>query len=204
MPSRHRPRRVRPRRGVMSFGRRVRTIVNQNQETKFQAFVGQIPIVATALVVDLCAIAEGTTRAQRVGTKIRLSGIDIQFIVLSVDIAGPFTARIYVFKDKAQTVGGLPPPPSGVFTTADTDRFVIKMDKFFTVAETTSGAARVHMFRFRKRWPANQSGTEVQYDGNLSTTGVKNNWYLSFQSNDGVPTGNLQASFIARTSYKDA
>lgn len=204
MPMGHRRHRRSGRRNVASFGRRVRSIVNANLETKFRALNAITPITATPVVIDMTALAQGDNRNERVGFEVRLVEIRVQFIVINLDIGIPFTYRMFIYKDKGQTAGALPPPPADLVSVADTDRFIIKMDKFVSVAQSASGAARVHMWTFTKRWPSTQSGTVVQYGTDLQDSGIKNNWYLSFQSDDAVVTGNLSLRYIIKASYKDA
>lgn len=201
MPHRGRmPVRRRRRRPLMTFGRRVRAIVNESTETKFIRHTGQGALITGAdIYLVLPAIVQGVNQAQRIGNSVRLKSIHARFRLSNISAVNAQSVRVQLFKDKEVPVPINVPPQATIIDPPDTDRFVIKMDVWRYLLAKDSGYQNQVNWSYNHRFPG--SGQLVEYDGNGQLDLVSNGWAL-YATTDAAG-GIINFQYSIAVYYKD-
>lgn len=150
----------------MTFGRRVRAIVNEQVETKFATVaVSGALVTGNPVFLSLAAFAQGTGIANRVGNAVRCKAIHARFQVVNQSAAAYQTVRVQIYKDK-ETNLSVTAPQVALNLPPDTNRFIVKMDKWLYMAPAGTGAGALQKtirFEYHHRFPG--AGSLIEFDG---------------------------------------
>lgn len=150
----------------MTFGRRVRAIVNEQVETKFATVAVSGPIVTGApIFLSLAAFAQGVGIANRVGNAVRCKAIHARFQCVNQSALAYQTVRCQIYKDKEGGVS-VTAPQGALDAPPDTNRFIVKMDKWLYMPPSGTGAGAsqpVTRWEYHHRFPG--AGSLIEFDG---------------------------------------
>lgn len=151
------------------------------------------------LNVDLIGVATGTGENQRVGNKVKVTGIYADFIlrVDPTDSSNNFRLLIYIPKEDQQSVLN-----TAYWVHPDQDQYTILYDKLVCLSATGGPACRRVKIRlnFARK---GKSGINVQFHGNNATDFGSNAIKLHVVSDSGVAAHPTLSGYIY-TYYTDS
>lgn len=174
------------------MGRVVRSIVAQQIETKRYEEGLTVGGITGSTVYPVFSLAEGTGQDERVGQRVKLTGIHMTFgfVCMSPDVT---LVRVVVYRTSS-LYNAASFPLTNIINNADRDLFQVKMDRQFYLTPTlVDGSTRVFSFHWRAR--AGSGGSAVVYDGNTFNSTVRGQWYTQVLFSNGstiAPSMNLQ------------
>lgn len=204
MPHRgRRMRRSRKKRGG-TFNKRVRAVFNSQVETKTKsAFDSNTAITDVINIRQLFIVDDGTQEDERIGNRIRLTGIHARLRFVCNAVAGQLRlVRIIIYRQKGSQVG-VSPIPGGIGDVVDKDNFTVKKDVLLMLPGG-GGDRSTQTFDYHKRFGAGSGGSLVEYFGPAGANVSTGNWFIAYLSNATVPSNDIPLAYQYETFYKDA
>lgn len=173
-------------------------MVNEQVETKIFRTTTQGVDPAPGVVIPLFGIMQGLTTRDRVGDRIKLVGIHLNYSIGST-IAQTAEYRYLLYKRPTGAGYNLTPPAGTINEIPDPDIITTKKDVYGLLGPFGSTQG-VRTFRYSKRWGA--GGQVVTFDGAGAATTLTGQWYLWVVT--GVGGGNSVLFGQITVYYKDA
>lgn len=203
MPVRRSMNRHRRRARLMTFGRRVRAIVNEQVETKFATVAFAGPLVTGApQFLSLAAFTSGTGVANRVGNAVRCKAIHARFQIANQSAAVYSTARVQIYKDKQGGVSTTA-PQTALDLPPNTARFIIKSDKWLYLSPSGTGAGpaqKAVTWEYHHRFPG--AGALIEYNGPGAANLVMGG--MTLYADTDAPAGVLILNYSISLYFQDA
>lgn len=182
----------------MPFKKRVRQIIAQSSEKKYEdTFFSSQSISNSATNTQLYTVASGADEDQRVGFRIRMTGIYGHFQIQNGDDVNVVRLSIIGLK------GGASLPGWGIYNVIDKEQYKVYFDKHYNLTAPFTGGSQfkdvIVRHNFKNRFNS-YMGKFHEFDTISSTSGIEKIYFVMVSDSSVVShpaiLGNLRCWYI--------